>query len=489
MQNALLRWSGIAGIIAFCLLQPGLAYFKPPLARRAVLSYNSSQHLSSSRLPPFKCPMSNVKCEGSMRKIIIRKPTPINPFNEPARALRILNKPLWQWQQDLLAPYVEDQLIVDDPRAAPRDPVETIVHSENLWFDEAYFDAFLKEARSRHRPVRAAFQTDDPCFLQHGLRNLSKSYAPRADLYYVDLWYFPSGLSDQAEAVVVPSDAAVVPFRHPPIVTPGQPQRTQSEWYLPQRAVCAIDSWVHVLFANIIFGVYAQANRAGASGGGLQAALLSIVERKPTYSTSALVQVGKDCHIDPTAVIQGPCLIGDNVTIGPGVFVSRSIIGSNVVLAGSNHFDLCVLSDDCFFPFGASAAMTTYMEGSSAGHGTSMELSVVGRNSVIGSGTVFTDFNVLPVPLKAMGDTHLTEVGLPMLGACIGHNCRIGSGLVFFPGRAVESDVALVASATRRVIAKHITYEESDHHFIGDGNLHPRRYPRIEEFPEPEPQR
>src|SRR5262245_56705897 len=228
-----------------------------------------------------------------MRKIVIRKPTPIEPFNEPARALRVLNKPLWQWQQDLLAPYVEDQLTVDDPRNAPRDPVETIVHSENIWFDEGFLDYFIKEARLKRRPARAAFQTDDPCYLQHGLRNISRSYTPRADLYYVDLWYFPSGLSDQAEAVVLPSDPAKVPFRHPPIMTPNQPPHTESDWYLPQRAVCAIDSWVHLLYANIVFGVFSQAQRAGASTAGLQAALLSIVERKPTYSTSALVQVGK----------------------------------------------------------------------------------------------------------------------------------------------------------------------------------------------------
>ncbi len=426
-----------------------------------------------------------------MRKIVIRKPTPIDPFNEPARALRVLNKPLWQWQQDLLAPYVDDQLMVDDPRNAPRDPVETLVHSENLWFDQSFLDAFLKEARTRHRPARAAFQTDDQCYLQHGLRNISKSYTPRADLYYVDLWYFPSGLADQAEAVVVPPEAVKIPFRHPPITTPGQPSHTQSEWYLPQRAVCAIDSWVHLLYANIIFGVFSQAQRTAVATGSFnpQAAFLSIVERKPTYSTSAFVQIGKDCQIDPSAVIRGPCVIGDNVTIGPGVFVSRSIVGSNAVLAGSNHVDLCVLSDSCFFPFGASATMTVFMEGSAAGHGTSMELSVVGRDTVIGTGTIFADYNILPIPLKASSDHRLTEIGLPMLGACIGHNCRIGSGLVFFPGRTVESDVVLVASATRRVIAKNISYEESDHHYIRDGSLHPRRYQRAEELTGVEEQR
>ena len=49
----------------------------------------------------------------------------------------------------------------------------------------------------------------------------------------------------------------------------------------------------------------------------------------------------------------------------------------------------------------------------------------------------------------------------------------IGAGLVVYPGRTIESDVVLMASSTRRVIAKNISYEESDHHYIGAGDLHP----------------
>src|SRR5574341_2629511 len=142
-----------------------------------------------------------------MRKVIIRTPQQIAPFNEPAHLLRILNKPLWQWQADLLAPYSDDQITVDDPRDAPRDPVETIVHSENLWFDSEFLDFFLAEARRRRRPARAAFRVDDPAFLQQGLRTLTRSYNVRGDLVYADLWYFPEGLTDQVDGVVVPSEA------------------------------------------------------------------------------------------------------------------------------------------------------------------------------------------------------------------------------------------------------------------------------------------
>ena len=77
-----------------------------------------------------------------MRKVIIRKPLQVAPFNEPARDLRVLNKPLWGWQRDLLAPYCDEEVVVADASNIPRDPVEMLVHSDNLWFDKPFLTAF-----------------------------------------------------------------------------------------------------------------------------------------------------------------------------------------------------------------------------------------------------------------------------------------------------------------------------------------------------------
>ena len=60
----------------------------------------------------------------------------------------------------------------------------------------------------------------------------------------------------------------------------------------------------------------------------------------------------------------------------------------------------------------------------------------------------------------------------------MGHNCRLGSGLVVFPARTIESDVVLFASQERRVIDRDIRYEDSDHHKLTFSHLHPRLYPR-----------
>jgi len=105
-------------------------------------------------------------------------------------------------------------------------------------------------------------------------------------------------------------------------------------------------------------------------------------------------------------------------------------------------------------------------------------LCVIGRNTFIGSGNTFTDFNLLGKPIRTMHKGELQEVGLPVLGGCVGHNCRIGSGFVIYPARMIESDVVLLACPERRVIiTKNISFEESDHHDWPGESHQPRYHP------------
>jgi hypothetical protein len=106
---------------------------------------------------------------------------------------------------------------------------------------------------------------------------------------------------------------------------------------------------------------------------------------------------------------------------------------------------------------------------------------VVGRNSFVGAGITFTDFNLLPSPMRALNAfDELEDTGQAVLGGCVGHNSRLGSGLIVMPSRVIESDVVLFASPERRVIARNVSFEESDHHKLRArvAKLHKRRYPR-----------
>jgi NDP-sugar pyrophosphorylase family protein len=206
------------------------------------------------------------------------------------------------------------------------------------------------------------------------------------------------------------------------------------------------------------------------------------LEQKQFLSSSEVVRIGRGCSIDPSVVIRGPTTIGDNVTIGPGAVIDNSVIGSNVDIGQGCQVMLSVISDRCFLPFRASTFMTVMMEDSMVAQNTCLQLCCVGRNSFIGAGNTFTDFKLIPQPIRVFHKNSLEQTGMPVLGGCVGHHCRIGSGMVIFPARTIESDTILVASSDRRVIRKNVAYEDGDIDKIRRGSeFHPRLYPRLNE--------
>jgi UDP-3-O-[3-hydroxymyristoyl] glucosamine N-acyltransferase len=212
------------------------------------------------------------------------------------------------------------------------------------------------------------------------------------------------------------------------------------------------------------------------------------LEQRQILSTSEVVQVGKNTTIHPTAVITGPAKIGDNCSIGPGVFIDNCTLGDNVTIDDGCSLMFSTVGNGSFLPFRAALYLTAVMENTIIAQNTCVQMCVIGRNSFVGAGNTFTDFNLIEQrPMRAanlLGE--LEEVGQIVLGSAIGHNCRIGSGMVMFPGRMIESDVVLVASPQRRVISRNVTFEESDHHTVGTRTTHQRHYPRRDEKQEQE---
>ena len=140
---------------------------------------------------------------------------------------------------------------------------------------------------------------------------------------------------------------------------------------------------------------------------------------------------------------------------------------------------LSVIGDGSFLPFRTALFMTTMMDSSMVAQNTCLQMCVIGRDSFVGSGSTFTDYNLLPSPIRALDGTgKLAFANRPVLGGCVGHNCRLGSGLIVFPARTIESDVVLFASPDRHVINRDIYYEDSDHLRLPKADLHRRLYPR-----------
>lgn len=420
-----------------------------------------------------------------MRKIIIEDRRNIAPFNEPARELRVLNKPLFLQQRDVLLPYCTGRELpvksLDElSRRRLEERIETLVHRDNLFFDQAFIDEFIQRARSTGKACRAAFSLDDKaignhaCFLQKGIQR-------EGDHYVADLWYYPHGIESYARPLVIDTEPYEVGYYRVPTYMASE--QGEMIYYLPMKAFLSIEHWTHVFTASVVFGIFALAARfereaARSLGFKLRIFLRALAERKQFLSSSSAVKIGRNCTINPSASIQGPTIIGDNVTIGAGAQITHCVIGNNVNIMEGCQLMLSVVGDGCYLPFRAALLMTAVMENSIIAQNTCLQKCVVGRNSFIGAGTTFTDYNLVPKPIRAFSsDGKLERVGTDVMGGCVGHNCRLGAGLLIHPARTIESDTVLVATPERWVISKNVTYEQSDHHKVPGGKeLHPRLY-------------
>ena len=416
-----------------------------------------------------------------MLKVILNAPHPISPFNEPARDLRIQNQPLWLQQRNVLAPYITRELELKPGQRFPQGRDEMIVYRDNIFFDAEYINVFIAAARKKRRASRAAFSAEDAAFKEHALP-LSSSSTPAGDLFLADLWYYPNGPVADVEALVIDLQPRELGYYHVP--TYMADQSGDLTFQVPLRGLIAIDSWVHIFVADVVFGLFSRGARFEKRLNEELAFKLKILatalyEGRQFLECSELVKVGRNCLIDPHAIIHGPTTIGDNVTINAGAVIENCIIGNNVNISQDVQLMLSVVGDGAFLPFRAALFMTTVMENSMIAQNTCLQMCVIGRNTFIGAGSTFTDYNLVPAPIRALdGQGRLNFSNRPVMGSAVGHNCRLGSGMIVYPARTIESDVVLAASTGRRVIDKDVRYEDSDHHKFRSASLHRRLYPR-----------
>jgi acetyltransferase-like isoleucine patch superfamily enzyme len=416
-----------------------------------------------------------------MLKIILQNPNYINPFNERARDLRIMNRPLWLSQRDTLAPYVTRELELPFGMDLPDVKEECLVYRDNLYFDSSFVETFLKAAKSRKGASRLAFSVEDAAFREHALP-LSISYVPDGNIYLADFWYYPHGTQEEATPLVIDLKTSEAGYYHVP--TYMAYEQGDLIFHVPEISVMAIDCWTHIFIADIVFGLFGRAVRTQKRLDNELAFKLRVLgtalyEGRQLLTSSPLVKVGRNCTIHPGAMIYGPTTIGDNVHIDAGAVIENCIIGDNVNVGQGCQLMLSVVGDGTFLPFRAALFMTTFMDYSMVAQNTCLQMCVVGRSTFVGAGSTFTDYNLLPAPLRAIdGNGKLGIANRPVLGSCVGHNCRLGAGMIIFPARTIESDVVLFASPERRVIEKDVRYEDSDHHKLKFKNLHPRLYPR-----------
>ena len=113
------------------------------------------------------------------------------------------------------------------------------------------------------------------------------------------------------------------------------------------------------------------------------------------------IDVGRDSFIDINNVFEGKNTIGRKVSIGPGCFISNSIIKNNVKIHANTVIEDSIVGSECQIgPFARIRGGTEMLEGSELGNFVEANRSMVGKSSkakhltYLGDTTLGTKVNV-----------------------------------------------------------------------------------------------
>jgi len=161
-------------------------------------------------------------------------------------------------------------------------------------------------------------------------------------------------------------------------------------------------------------------------------------------------QIGKNCDIHPTAVIEGSVIgdnvrigamsyvqfshIGDEADIGNGACVFSSVIGAQTQLVTREWVSMCVVYPNVFFA------------------PRFIQFALVGRDAQVYP-SMYTDYRLDGKPLMAPRDGTLADIGIPFMGPIIGHRAKVAGGLILAPCRMIPNGVTVYPNA-QSVVAK-----------------------------------
>jgi len=134
-----------------------------------------------------------------------------------------------------------------------------------------------------------------------------------------------------------------------------------------------------------------------------------IIGRKVTILNGAFIEgpvfIGENTIVGPNCFVRPNTIIANNVRIGQGVEIKASLINSNVSIA---HF-------------------------SYVGH------SVIGKSAMLAAGVIIATRMLADTAIQLKIGNRIVNTGKRKIGAYIGSNVKIASGVNIMPGKIIPS--------------------------------------------------
>jgi len=258
------------------------------------------------------------------------------------------------------------------------------------------------------------------------------------------LYYYPSGVRNTVDfqPITINPDEHIQELRFPDhMIIDGKYSITISRKLLIQ-----IEHWTNLWACNLQNMLsrlaHLRANRARQ----LRLALTALSTNQWKILAQN-VDIGQGSDIHPTAYIEDS-VVGENVEIGANSVVRGSLIGDNTVLGNNVNVAHSVLGEHCQLWDGVTITYSLLYPGAFV---TSplINCSVLGRNTFLPIGATITDFRFDGQNVIVLKQGKPYDSGNRFLGACVGHNSYLGSGIVVAPGREIPNNTRIVPNADR----------------------------------------
>ena len=147
-------------------------------------------------------------------------------------------------------------------------------------------------------------------------------------------------------------------------------------------------------------------------------------------------KIGKNCHIHPTAVIEGSEL-GDNVKVGAFTVVRLSKVASGSVIEDQCCIKYSTLAENTYIAQANQLHLCHTEPETFLIHGP-YQFSIFGK-STAAMAVINCDYRLDQKNIRINSDKGLIDSRQPLLGIAYGHHSKVGGGNIIAPGRIVPN--------------------------------------------------
>ncbi|HFB99403.1 MAG TPA: hypothetical protein ENJ53_01230 [Phaeodactylibacter sp.] len=350
---------------------------------------------------------------------------PLFQFGDSIGNVPILGRALREWQDQIAKRYGFSIIDVLEKKRVEEE--EYLVFSENLFFTDLFFKNILKAISSTHTSLRFCLKNNDfnsrfilPFSLEatkdffFDFKFIKKNQAVEDFFISQKVYDFEVKLPDQ-----------IVKGRSYPM--------NQCDCFAAH-----IISPFHLLQVNIAVNL----NRTiRIQKGKINEYLKHWKGKIGTFffykTLKKLNQVGKNCFIHPSAIIEGSVIgdnvqiganavvrlshVGDNVSISDNVVIANSVLGKSTYISNNNYIELCMTYEETFLIHGP------------------YQFSIFGKNSACFA-VINCDYRLDQQSIKIPTDIGIVDSRQPLLGIAYGHRSKTGGGSIIAAGRIVPND-------------------------------------------------